>query len=140
MAQVDLENLNDTPTKHKFKSVEEDSPIDVRMTSTVVLSSTFGPLDYAYKLGRTISDLQVSSHRSEETKSLEDINQLISVWEIALKSPATSRILCVVILIFGTGFCVGIYDRDGVTFPLVFDMFRDKKPLFGLCGPWRSRN
>ena len=38
-------------------------------------------------------------------------------------------LFCVGILIFGTGFCVGIYDRDGVTSSPVFDMFEDTDTL-----------
>ena len=38
-------------------------------------------------------------------------------------------LFCVGILIFGTEFCVGIYDRDGVTFPPVSDMFEDTDTL-----------
>ena len=38
-------------------------------------------------------------------------------------------LFCVGILIFGTGFCVGIYDRDGITFSPVFDMFEDTATL-----------
>jgi len=34
-------------------------------------------------------------------------------------------LFCVGILIFGTDFCVGIFDRDGVTFSPVYDMFKD---------------
>jgi hypothetical protein len=36
---------------------------------------------------------------------------------------------CVEILIFETGFCVGIYNRDGVTFSSIFDMFEDTETL-----------
>ena len=32
-------------------------------------------------------------------------------------------LICVGILIFGTEFCVGIFDRDGVTFFPIYDMF-----------------
>jgi hypothetical protein len=38
-------------------------------------------------------------------------------------------LFCVGILIFGTGFCVGIYDRDGITFSPIFDMFEDTETL-----------
>jgi hypothetical protein len=38
-------------------------------------------------------------------------------------------LFCVGILIFGTGFCVGIYDRDGITFSPIFDMFEDTATL-----------
>ena len=38
-------------------------------------------------------------------------------------------LFCVGILIFGTGFCVGIYDRDGITFSPLFDMFEDTATL-----------
>jgi hypothetical protein len=40
-------------------------------------------------------------------------------------------LFCFGILIFGTGFCVGICDRDGVsvTFSPVFDMFEDTESL-----------
>jgi hypothetical protein len=34
-------------------------------------------------------------------------------------------LFCVGILIFGTEFCVGIFDRDGVTFSPAYDMFQD---------------
>lgn len=34
-------------------------------------------------------------------------------------------LFCVGILIFGTEFCVGIFDRDGITFSPAYDMFRD---------------
>ena len=34
-------------------------------------------------------------------------------------------LFCVGILIFGAQFCVGIFDRDGVTFPPIHDMFED---------------
>ncbi|KAF8174887.1 hypothetical protein BJ912DRAFT_989456 [Pholiota molesta] len=36
-------------------------------------------------------------------------------------------LFCVGILIFGTEFCVGIFDRDGVTFSPIHDMFEDTK-------------
>ena len=32
-------------------------------------------------------------------------------------------LFCLGILIFGTEFCVGIFDRDGVTFSPIYDMF-----------------
>ena len=38
-------------------------------------------------------------------------------------------LFCVGILIFETGFCVGIYDRDGITFSPIFDMFEDTATL-----------
>ena len=34
-------------------------------------------------------------------------------------------LFCVGILIFGTEFCVGIFDCDGITFSPVYDMFQD---------------
>ena len=34
-------------------------------------------------------------------------------------------LFCVGILIFGTEFCVGIFDRDGITFSPAYDMFQD---------------
>ena len=34
-------------------------------------------------------------------------------------------LFCVGILVFGTEFCVGIFDRDGITFSPVYDMFKD---------------
>ena len=55
-----------------------------------------------------------------------------------------SMLFCVGILIFGTGFCVGIYDRDGITFSPSSTCSKTQRPLFGLLGPWdatfRSRN
>ncbi|KAG5650556.1 hypothetical protein H0H81_011827 [Sphagnurus paluster] len=38
-------------------------------------------------------------------------------------------LFCVGILIFGTEFCVGIFDRDGVTFSPIHDMFEDTETL-----------
>jgi hypothetical protein len=38
-------------------------------------------------------------------------------------------LFCVGILIFGTEFCVGIFDRDGVTFSPIYDMFKDTEIL-----------
>ncbi|PPQ70566.1 hypothetical protein CVT25_012036 [Psilocybe cyanescens] len=38
-------------------------------------------------------------------------------------------LFCTGVLIFGTKFCVGIFDRDGVTFSPIFDMFDDIKTL-----------
>jgi hypothetical protein len=36
-------------------------------------------------------------------------------------------LFCVGILIFGTEFCIGIFDRDGVTFSPIHDTFKDTK-------------
>lgn len=38
-------------------------------------------------------------------------------------------LFCVGILIFGTEFCVGIFDRDGITFSPNYDMFEDTETL-----------
>jgi hypothetical protein len=38
-------------------------------------------------------------------------------------------LFCVGILIFGTEFCVGIFDRDGVTFSPIYDMFKNTDML-----------
>jgi len=40
-----------------------------------------------------------------------------------LMSARPFMLFCVGILIFGTEFCVGIFDRDGVTFSPIYDMF-----------------
>lgn len=45
-----------------------------------------------------------------------------------------SCFFCVGIPIFGTGFCVGIYDRDGVTFPPSSTCSKTRRLLFALCG------
>ena len=45
-------------------------------------------------------------------------------------------LFCVGILIFGTGFWVEIYNRDGVTFPLVFDMFEGTDTLIMIWVVW----
>jgi len=34
-------------------------------------------------------------------------------------------LFCVGILVFGTEFCVGIFDRDGITFSPIYDMFKN---------------
>ena len=39
-------------------------------------------------------------------------------------------LFCVGILIFGTEFCVGIFDRDGVTFSPAYNMFQDAETFF----------
>ena len=38
-------------------------------------------------------------------------------------------LFCIGILIFGTQFCVGIFDRDGITFSPIHDMFKDTEIL-----------
>jgi len=45
-------------------------------------------------------------------------------------------LFCVGILIFGTGFWVKIYNWDGVTFPLVFDMFEGTDTLIMIWVVW----
>ena len=39
-------------------------------------------------------------------------------------------LLCVGVLFFGTEFCVGIFDRDGVTFSPIYDMFEATDVFF----------
>lgn len=41
-------------------------------------------------------------------------------------------LFCVGIMIFGTKFCVGIFDRDGITFSPIYDMFEDTETLIRL--------